>query len=310
MINNLSYLPPLGNSDHICIEFNLVCYSEQKKSDNVKYNIRAANFDLMRQSLSNVDWASLLNPLIDNAWSLFKSIFQNIIDDCIPTYKPREKKNLYTNSDVFTLKKKKNKLRKKYLLTHSASDLSNFKSVNNQLRSLTRNLKKDYERQLAHSANSNPKAFWSYVNSKMKIRPVISELFCPDGSSVNSDDDMAALFNNYFSSVFTSEDTTTIPTTYPSSAPPITDSIDITPEIVLSKITNLQNSNSPGPDGWPIQVIKAMGDFISVPLSIIFNKSFNSGFLPQDWKCTHVTPIVRYTKRVHEIWFPIIDQSI
>ena len=35
----------------------------------------------------------------------------------------------------------------------------------------------------------------------MKIRPVISELFCPDGSLVNSDDDMAALFNNYFSSV-------------------------------------------------------------------------------------------------------------
>ena len=102
----------------------------------------------------------------------------------------------------------------------------------------------------------------------MKIRPVISELLCPDGSSVNSDDDMAALFNNYFSSVFTSEDTTTIPTTYPSSAPPITDSIDITPEIVLSKITNLQNSKSPGPNGWPIQVIKTMGDFISVPLSI------------------------------------------
>jgi len=36
MISNLScmYLPPLGNSDHICIEFNLVCYSELKKSDN------------------------------------------------------------------------------------------------------------------------------------------------------------------------------------------------------------------------------------------------------------------------------------
>ena len=34
-----------------------------------------------------------------------------------------------------------------------------------------------------------------------------------------------------------------------------------------------------------------MGDFISVPLSIIFNKSFNSGSLPQDWKCAHVTPI-------------------
>ena len=34
-----------------------------------------------------------------------------------------------------------------------------------------------------------------------------------------------------------------------------------------------------------------MEEFISVPLSIIFNKSFNIGSLPQDWKCAHVTPI-------------------
>jgi len=105
MINNLSYLPPLGNSDHICIKFNLVCYAEEKKS---KYNLKVANYDLIKETLSNVDWISLLSPLdTDDAWSLFKSIFQNIIDDCIPTYIPREKKNIYTNSEVFTLKKRK-----------------------------------------------------------------------------------------------------------------------------------------------------------------------------------------------------------
>jgi len=144
---------------------------------------------------------------------------------------------------VFILKKMKNKLWKRYLLTHCPSDLSNFKSVNDQLKSLTHNLKKDHERQLAHSANSNPKAFWHYINSKMKIQPVISELFCPDGSSVSSDEDTPTLFNNYFASVFTSEDTTTLPTTYTSSsAPPIADSIDINPEIVLSKIQILQST--------------------------------------------------------------------
>ena len=135
------------------------------------------------------------------------------------TYKPREKKNVYINSEVFTLKMK-NKLWKKYRLTHCPSDLSNYKSVNNQLRSLTRNLKNDYERQLVHSTVSNPKVFWQYVNSKMKTRSVISELLCPDGSLVNSDSQMATLFNDYFSSVFTCEDTNTIPTTDASGTPP------------------------------------------------------------------------------------------
>ena len=66
MIKNLAYLPPLGNSDHICIEFDLICYLEPKKFDNLKYNIRAANIDLMKQALSNVDWAAILEPLDTN----------------------------------------------------------------------------------------------------------------------------------------------------------------------------------------------------------------------------------------------------
>ena len=40
------------------------------------------------------------------------------------------------------LRKHKNKLWKKYLSTCSPTDLSNFKKVNNQLRNLTRNLKR------------------------------------------------------------------------------------------------------------------------------------------------------------------------
>jgi len=73
-----------------------------------------------------VDWVSLLSPLNTNdAWSLFKSIFQKVIDDNIldniPTYKPRDKKNVLIKSEVFTLKKMKNKLWKKYRLANSLS---------------------------------------------------------------------------------------------------------------------------------------------------------------------------------------------
>ena len=71
----------------------------------------------------------------------------------------------------------------------------------------------------------------------MKTRSVISELLSPNGSLVNSDSEMATLFNDYFSSVFTCEDTNTTLTTDASGTPPITNSIDIIPEIILSKIT-------------------------------------------------------------------------
>jgi len=64
MINTLSYHLLLGNSDHVCIEFNLVCYTEQKKCNNVKYNLRAPNFDTMKESLSNVDCEGSMLPTL------------------------------------------------------------------------------------------------------------------------------------------------------------------------------------------------------------------------------------------------------
>jgi len=66
MIGKLSYFPPLDNSDHICIQFDLLCYSAHKKA--AWYNTRA-----------------ILDPLdaIDT-WLLFESIFQDTIDRCVP----------------------------------------------------------------------------------------------------------------------------------------------------------------------------------------------------------------------------------
>ena len=54
---------------------------------------------------------------------------------------------------------------------------------------------------------------------------------------------------------------------------------------------NMHNNKSPGPDGWPTSIIKSVGEFIAIPLSIIFSKSFISGTLPHDWKNSQVIPI-------------------
>ena len=61
----------------------------------------------------------------------------------------------------------------------------------------------------------------------------------------------------------------------------------------VSYVLALQSNKSPGPDGWPITIIKSVSEFISVPLSILFNKSLNSGSVPSDWKCANVTPIYK-----------------
>ena len=48
--------------------------------------------------------------IINTVSLLWETGVLRVIDKYIPTYKPKERKNLYTTPEVFNLKKKKNKL--------------------------------------------------------------------------------------------------------------------------------------------------------------------------------------------------------
>ena len=83
--------------------------------------------------------------------------------------------------------------------------------VRNELRVLTRTLRSDYERRLTLNIKNNPKAFWRYVNSRLKVHLTINDLQCPDGSTAHIDRDKAETLNHFFTSVFTQENLSLIP---------------------------------------------------------------------------------------------------
>jgi len=120
-----------------------------------------------------------------------------------------------------------------------------------------------------------------YINSRIKTCPSIDELCCSDSSIASSHPEMPKLFNDYFSSVFTHEDTNSIPTLQSDDQSPPIHTFQFTPVSVFNKITNLKSGKSPGPDGWPTQITKLMAESICIPLSILFNNSFDSGILCQ-----------------------------
>jgi len=78
--------------------------------------------------------------------------------------------------------------------------------------------------------------------------------------------------------------------------PPL-DTITLSPELVFNKLKELNPSKSPGPEGWPIAVLREVADKICTPLYIIFTKSLESSLLPDDWKVGFVTPIFKKGNR-------------
>ena len=70
---------------------------------------------------------------------------------------------------------------------------------------------RDYEREIAKSTKSNPKAFYRYADSRTKCQTGFPDMKCETGDEVTANKDKAELFNKFFSSVYTVDDVTHIP---------------------------------------------------------------------------------------------------
>ncbi|GAB0206220.1 mitochondrial enolase superfamily member 1 [Grus japonensis] len=69
-------------------------------------------------------------------------------------------------------------------------------------------------------------------------------------------------------------------------------------EIVRDKLYQLNVHKSMGPDGIHPRVLKELADVTAGPLSIIYQRSWESGEVPADWKLANVIPI--YKKGMRE----------
>jgi len=189
----------------------------------------------------------------------------------------------------------------KYVKSYSDSDhVANTKS-HNALHTLTHNLCRNFERQIANNiGGKNPKCFWSYVKSRVKTCMNIGSIEGMDSQLHHSDCTKANAFNNLFSSVFIHEDSNTVPTFITGRDDlTILSCITVTPAIVCDKLHSLK-SNKSRPDGciWPPFILRNCTEHLCVPLSMLFNRSLETGLLPKDWKIGHITPILKKGSKV------------
>jgi hypothetical protein len=69
--------------------------------------------------------------------------------------------------------------------------------------------------------------------------------------------------------------------------------IEITQDIISSKLSKLKINKAPGVDGLVPRILVENADILSIPLMYIFIKSLESGKVPGDWKKANVTPIFK-----------------
>jgi len=66
---------------------------------------------------------------------------------------------------------------------------------------------------------------------------------------------------------------------------------------VRDRLGNLDTHRSIGPDGMHSQVLRELTNVVAEPLSVIFERSWRTGEVPEDWRKANVTPIFKKGKK-------------
>ena len=155
--------------------------------------------------------------------------------------------------------------------------------------------KKGLEKTIAKEAKTNPKSFYSYINRgrnmRSKVGPLKEEI---DGKTIQVVEPkrQAEMLNNFFASVFTkSEGDVPVKDRHPGVK--TVEDVFIDEERIKEIIERLKEKSAPGPDGVPNKLIIELANPISRAYSILFNKSLNTGTIPDEWRYIKVTPIYK-----------------
>ena len=294
MITNLTHLPALGSSDHEVLRFDLLCYTSKTDSQDDKLNLNRGDYAAMAKTLEEVPWHVVEMAPIEDHYKFFAENLRQAMAKNIPLLKKHHRrKNIYMTSEALALRNKKAKLWKRYVTSRDDTDHARFIHVRNQLRGLTRSLRRSFENQLAHQLKESVKPFWRYVNTRVKTKAGIGDLRRSDGSIASHDQDKADLLANSFANVFVLEDCSIIPGLPSQWEGPVLEAVEVTPLIVEKKLRNLKTSTSPGPDQIPSRVLHELATPLSVPVCSLFRKSLEHGELPLVWKQGSVVPIFK-----------------
>ena len=266
-------------------------YVKQKKRKVYKYN--KANWEAIASELEETSNKLKGNKhlTVDEMWNMFKTEINNSVEKNVPS---KFVKGNY--SPPWLNRKLRNKLRKKAKLYKKAKSSKNWDKYKSFQKACKKSFRKAEQEYIVRSINkgfeeNNNKPFWRYIKSKKQDNIGVSPLK-KNGALEYDSKAKAEILVSLFRSVFT-KSISKLP--FISQNYPNIDEITVSSDGVCKLLQDININKAMGPDLIPNIVLKSCANELSSGLATIFNKSLETGYLPNDWRDANVTPI--YQKR-------------
>ena len=285
----------LGNSDHDIISFHL--YEEddgQSKVVKVRNYFRA-NYEMMRTEMATMRWDEMLaDKDVNGMWNEIKNVLNELAEKYVPWRETKRRNNpKWFNKEMAKQIVKKRRAWNKWKRTKSGVDKNEYKKMEKSVKRMIKNKKNGLERKIAKESKTNPKAYYSYINSSKKVRSKIGPLKSDEGEMIADPKRQADILNDFYASVFTQSTVNAPGKERIKEGIKETDDVDVSEECIKNVIQGLKENSAPGPDGFPNKLIKELKNELAKPLSMLFRKSMDEGEIPDEWRDAHVTPIFK-----------------
>lgn len=257
------------------------------------YNFRKANFAVLYDQLSLVNWNFLSEfEDVNDACESFYSTLEQIFEYCVP--KTISKKHNYPpwyTADIINRIKHKAKLLNQYRTTKNTEYLIEFKILRKNIKNAVNKCYREYINDIECNICNEPNKFWSFVNSFKSDRGLPHYITYKNENFYELTDKSNA-FADYFQESYEKPTNVKITRDVPYSNNILL--IDkFNQHEVLNSINALKRKMTAGPDLIPAFILRDCSHIFVTPLTIIFNLSLSTRCFPTAWKNSKICPVLK-----------------
>ncbi|GMT32459.1 hypothetical protein PFISCL1PPCAC_23756, partial [Pristionchus fissidentatus] len=292
LIRNVEILPEIGNSDHRTIEFQLSISHKPPKCIN-RRNFSKGNYQTINSILAKINWSLVFK--CDDSTNIMYEKLLSILEVIIEFRVPMTRVNM-SGMPIPPFIEKQMKFRflywQKWITSNDPLYKGEFQRAHKICMKSMKKYVKNREKTILSSADK--KGFYRYIKSKLSDTKgsKIDSLVGVNGIISETDSDKANCLAHAFSEVFTVDDGQTPIFTHAREAISSPDYDEMFSRHEICRlIEEWKNSSCRTPDNINLFFIKKIAVPLSIPLEIIFNKSYEKTEIPKRWKHSIITPL-------------------
>lgn len=258
-------------------------------------DFRNFNPNKFRADLRTMPWSSINTcESPEDMVDIWQRLFTTVADVHAPVRirRVRNKRSPWLSTYIRELIVKRNKLKKQAILNNSPESWIEFKKFRNFVNNEIRQAKENYYHSQIQENAGNAKAIWKTINQLMHRKKTsntsINEIKI-DGKSFTEPADLCEILNDHFINIGPNLTSTISESehSFESYLTSATSAFCLKPtseNVVLNLLKRLPIHKATGLDNISSRLLKESASVISNSLTLIINKSFESGIFPSYWK--------------------------